>query len=148
MQRTGKLSLPFTVASRGVVPALPTLSRVGVTEVGVAVALAGAAAGEAPLAGRAVGAAAAHGSGFAAALACGRFALLLHRALWVAVARWWRDHTDHRSSLHQHALPVTSTHMSNGGSQEGAMGTPRPQPRSRWLVSGCSCAPKTHRCSR
>lgn len=99
MQMMGELWLPFTLASHSVVPALPTFSRVGVTEVGVAVALTGAAAGEAPLAGLAVGAAAAHGSGFAPALARGWVALLLHGAVWVAVAGWWRDHRLHLNAL-------------------------------------------------
>lgn len=46
----GRLLLPFTLATRSVVPALSTLSSVGVAQVSVAVALAGAAAREAPLA--------------------------------------------------------------------------------------------------
>lgn len=66
----GKLLLPFTVASCSVVPAVSTFSSVRITEVCVAVALTGAAAGEAPLAGLAVGALPTHGSLFAAALAC------------------------------------------------------------------------------
>lgn len=42
--------LPFTEVSRRVVPAVCTLPGAGVTEVGVAVTLAWAAVGEAPLA--------------------------------------------------------------------------------------------------
>lgn len=88
----GKLFLPFTLPSCGVVSAVSALSSVGVAEVCVAVALAGAAAGEAPLASLAVGALPAHGSVFASALACGGVALLFQGALRVAVAGWKREH--------------------------------------------------------
>lgn len=93
MQTGGKLFPPFTLASRSVVPAFTAFSSGGMAEVRVAVALAGAAAGEAPLAGLAVGAAATHSSVFAAALARSRVALLLQGALRVAVAGWGGDHT-------------------------------------------------------
>lgn len=65
----GKLFPPFTLVSCGVVPTVCAVSSGGMAEVRMAVALAGAAVGEAPLARLAVGAAATHSSVFAAALA-------------------------------------------------------------------------------
>lgn len=96
----GKLFLPFTLAPGGVVPAGSAFSGVGVTQVGVAVALTGAAAGEAPLARLAVGALSSHGSVFAPALARGWVAPLVQGALWVAVAGWQEEHTLHLSDSH------------------------------------------------
>lgn len=61
--------LPFTQVSCRVVPAVPALPGAGVTGVGVAVTLAGAAAGEAPLAWLAVRALPPGGSRPALALA-------------------------------------------------------------------------------
>ena len=64
-----------------VVPAVSTLARLGVAEVGVAVALAGGAAGEPPLAGPAVGALAARGPGPARTLTADRVTLVAQGAL-------------------------------------------------------------------
>lgn len=80
--------VPLAEVSRRAVPAVRTLSGAGVTEVGVAVTLAGAAAGEAPLARLAVGALASHGSGPALALARHWVTLVAQRALWVTVTGW------------------------------------------------------------
>lgn len=68
--------LPFAEVSRRAVLAVRALSAAGVTEVGVAVTMAGAAAGEAPLARLAVGALASRGPRPALALACHRVALM------------------------------------------------------------------------
>lgn len=84
-------SSPFTETSRRVVPAAPALPCLGVAQVCVAVALAGSAAGEAPLARLAVGALAPSGSLSAGALACNWVALVANRALWVAVTGWKRE---------------------------------------------------------
>lgn len=62
--------------SRRVVPAVPALPAARVTDVSVAVTLAGAAAGEAPLARLAVGAPTARGSVPAGALARNRVTLV------------------------------------------------------------------------
>lgn len=76
---------PFAEVTRCVVPAASALSCPGVTEVGVAVTLTGAAAGEAPLARLAVGALAPGGSLPARTLTCNRVTLVVEGALWVAV---------------------------------------------------------------
>lgn len=71
------------------VPTGNALSGAGVTEVGMAVALAWAAAWEAPLARLAVGTLATCSSRTAQALASHRVTLVAQRALWVAVTSWW-----------------------------------------------------------
>lgn len=68
-ERDCSWNLPLTQVPRRTVSTGHALSSPGVTEVGVAVTLAGAAAGEAPLARLAVGALATRGSRAALALA-------------------------------------------------------------------------------
>lgn len=73
------------MVSRCAVPAASARPRPGLTDVCVAVALTGAAAGEAPLAWLAVRALAPGGSLSARALTCDRVALVAHGAVRVAV---------------------------------------------------------------
>lgn len=92
----------------------------------MAVALAGAAAGEAPLAGLAVGAPPTHGSVSAPALACGGVALLLQGALRVAVAGCKRGHL---SALKTQPWGAASHSICTGVSNRCHKGTNKnPQP--------------------
>lgn len=82
------MNLPLAQVPRRTVPTADALSGAGVTEVSVAIAMAGAAAGEAPLARLAVRALATRGPRTTLALARHRVTLVAQRALWVAVTSW------------------------------------------------------------